>query len=345
MKYALVSALLFFGAIGAVRAGETEDWAAITAMDAGPQKTPQSADEARLLARTQLDLQAKALRDFLTKYPISSNVYDANIRLAAIEATIGMMDGNGQQIQDAMALLADIERNPSAPADKRADAAFRRVCLYLQTLRGKERQMRQDILTAVKGFTDAYPSDMRGPRLLVEVATICDDDPALKRQLLNQAASATHEDALKQHISDDLSRLDMLGKPLPLKFKTLDGSDFDIASEKGNVVVILFWSSQSIPCLLWISKFQAALPTYGKVPPYVVTVSLNLHRDELVKRMHQMHITWPTYFDGGGWNNAVARPFGINALPTVWIVDKQGVLRALDGKDDYASWIPRLLAE
>jgi hypothetical protein len=346
MKHALASALLLFAALSGVRAGETQEWDAITALDTGPGKTPTSRDEARLLAREQLDTQAKAIRDFLAKYPASTHAYDATIRLAGIEATIGMMDGDNRQIEDAMALLAGVERNPGAPADKRADAAFQRVCVYLQTLRGRERQMRDGILTAVRGFNEAYPGDIRGPRLLVEVATICDDDPALKRQLLSEANASTKEPGMKQRIADDLVRLDMLDKPLALKFQTIDGATFDMAAEKGNVVVIIFWSSESIPCLLWIHKFQSSLQTFGKAPPlHVVTVSLNQHLDELKKRMHQMHITWPTYYDGGGWQNAVSHPLGVNALPTVWIVDKQGVLRALDGKDDYATWIPKLLAE
>ena len=159
-------------------------------------------------------------------------------------------------------------------------------------------------------------------------------------------ANSSTQERLEERIADDLSRLDLLGKPLPLKFQAVDGSTFDMAAEKGNVVVVIFWSALSPPCLLWISKFPAALPSFGKEAPLrVVTISLNLHKADLNKRMKQMSITWPTYFDGGGWDNAISHAFGVNALPTVWIVDKQGVLRALDGRDDYAAWIPKLLAE
>jgi hypothetical protein len=58
-----------------------------------------------------------------------------------------------------------------------------------------------------------------------------------------------------------------------------------------------------------------------------------------------LNFTWPINFDGKGWENAVARPLGINALPTVWILDKRGILRTLNARDSYDYWIQRLERE
>ena len=46
-----------------------------------------------------------------------------------------------------------------------------------------------------------------------------------------------------------------------------------------------------------------------------------------------------------GWNGPVVRALGINALPTVWVVDKAGVLRTLNAKTDYRSLVQRLIRE
>ena len=38
-------------------------------------------------------------------------------------------------------------------------------------------------------------------------------------------------------------------------------------------------------------------------------------------------MTWPQYFDGQGWQNKISSSFGIEAIPTVWLLDKKGMMR------------------
>jgi hypothetical protein len=90
--------------------------------------------------------------------------------------------------------------------------------------------------------------------------------------------------------------------------------------------------------------FIAKLPKGEKIQ--VVTVSLDTEKATLLQRLQEFQIAdWPTNFDGRGWDNAVARPLGINALPTVFILDKSGILRACNARDDYGTWIADLLKE
>ena len=56
-------------------------------------------------------------------------------------------------------------------------------------------------------------------------------------------------------------------------------------------------------------------------------------------------MTWPQYFDGLGWGNKFAVSFEITSVPTVWLVDKKGVLRDLNGGDSMAAKVEQLLAE
>jgi len=77
----------------------------------------------------------------------------------------------------------------------------------------------------------------------------------------------------------------------------------------------------------------------------VVTISLDQSRRELDERLRDLPPSWPTHFDGKGWSGPVARSLGINALPTVWILDKKGVLRTLNARESYSTWIQQLLRE
>jgi len=342
MRFHLIAACLVC-ASSALATPDT-DWTVIVAMDAGPSKKPATRDEAQILARTHLAKQKTLIESFLAQYPSDPRAFDARLRLAAILAATGKMDGVPQQTDEATRILAALEKSPDAPLEKRADAGFRRVSLFLQGTIGREAETRDSIVEAARNFVEKYPGDKRGPRLLVEAATVCDNDPALKRKLLNDASSLSKEDALNHRIADDLVRLNHLDKPLELKFSTVQGADFNTGEQKGNVVVIVFWSAESPHSLMWLQSFRSTLQKLPKANVRVVTVSLDTDKKALSQRLKEFQIEdWPTNFDGRGWDNAIARPLGINALPTVFILDKSGVLRALNARDNYGFWIAKLL--
>ncbi|MFZ4776457.1 MAG: redoxin domain-containing protein [Terrimicrobiaceae bacterium] len=322
------------------------DWAAIVAMDAGPSKKPANRDEALMLARLHFAKNKKLIEEFLSKYPSDPRAFDARLRLAAILAATGKMDNLQVQIDDAMRILVALEKTPDVPQEKRADAGFRRVSLYLQSMIGRESEMRGSIVDAAENFVAKYPGDRRGPRLLVEASTVCDSDPELKKKLLNEARALSKEEALNHRIADDLVRINQLGKPLAMKFPTVQGGTFDVAALKGNVVVIVFWSAESPHSLMWMQTFRQAIDKIPSSGLQIATVSLDTNNKALAQRLKEFRMEdWPTNFDGRGWDNAIARPLGVNALPTVFIIDRTGVLRALNARDNYDYWIRKLLRE
>lgn len=344
MKRLLIAILLLWAACA--YATPDTDWTAIVAMDAGPSKKPATREEAQLLARTHLGKQKKLIEVFLSQYPSDPRAFDAKLRLAAILAATGKMDNVPQQTEEAMRILTALEKSSDAPAGKRADAGFRRASLFLQGTIGHESGMRDAIVDTARNFVAKYPGDKRGPRLLVEAATVCDSDPELKRKLLEEARALSKEEELNHRIADDLVRLNLLNKPLALKFSTLQGGTFDISAQKGKVVVVVFWSAESPHSLMWMQSFRSALAKLPKADLRIITISLDTNGNALSQRLREFQIEdWPTHFDGKGWDNAIARPLGINALPTVFIFDKSGVLRALNARDNYGTWITKLLKE
>ena len=329
-----------------ILASSDSDWKAIGEMDSGPKRRPSSREDALLIARAHLAAQRNLIEDFLRKYPDDAHRFDAKLRQASILATQGNMDAASGQINEALSILTALDNNPDVPADRKADVGFRRVSLYLQTLRGREAVMREDIVKSARSFVSKYPGDRRGPRLLVEVSTICDGDPELKRQLLQQARALSKEEALNHRIADDLGRLALLDKPLNLKFKTIQGGTFDTAAHKGDVIIVLFWSAESPHCLLWLTNFRKNISLLPNTSVQVATISLDSRRDVVAKRMTEFGMdSWPTNYEGSGWENSIARSLGINALPTVFLIDKSGILRALNAQDDYTARVRMLLSQ
>ena len=119
MRFLLITAWLVCAA-SALATPDTE-WSAIVAMDAGPTKKPATREEAQILARTHLAKQKALIESFLAQYPSAPQAFDARLRLAAILAATGKMDHVPQQTDEAMRILAALEKSPDAAAEKRAE--------------------------------------------------------------------------------------------------------------------------------------------------------------------------------------------------------------------------------
>jgi hypothetical protein len=66
-----------------------------------------------------------------------------------------------------------------------------------------------------------------------------------------------------------------------------------------------------------------------------IAISLDQSPEILTTYLKAHHLGWPAYCDGKGWNSPLARGFGINSLPTVWLVDESGILRRLNVRGDW----------
>jgi hypothetical protein len=326
-------------------AGVEEEWRYIVSLDAGPKKQPTTREEAEIVAHNHLSIQRKAIQQFLLRYPSDPRAFDAKLRLARILAADGKMANNQGETDDALRLLGELEKSTDVPREKLADAGFARASLSMQNQKDSGESLRESIVWSARNFTAKYPGDRRGPRLLVEAATVCDEVPNQKRDLLEEALRVTDEEPLKRRIEDDLRRLDLLGKPLELKITVLGGREIDLSKLHGNVVVVIFWAGDSPHSLLWLRDFRSSWETLPKEHIRVVTVSLDENQRTLDNSLHELRADWPTHFDGMGWHCPIARSLGINALPAVWILDKKGVLRSINARATYEALINQLLRE
>lgn len=322
-----------------------QDWKEIVALDAGPEQTPKNPAEAIQLTRQQLLAQQKLLLEFLRKYPRDPQAFEARLRLVNIDSTLASLDNNRRGLEQALAKFAELERTIGIPRSSAADAGFRKVSLLFYLARGRELEMRDTIVTSATNYHTRYISDPRGPRLLVEAATICDNAPDTKRDLLETALRDTQEEGLRQRINDDLRRLDFLGRKPELKFTATNGQSFDLSREKGHPTVVVFWAADSPHSLVWMKDFISATNKLPASKCKIVTVSLDKDRKTLDDMSKELGLDYPTYFDGKGWDNSISKPFGINAVPTVWIFDQTGRLRTLNARQDYVAAIQQLMGE
>lgn len=319
--------------------GLRADWDEITSLDA-PVALSRDQAKARQTMIVRLHAQIDANGRFLRESPEDPHAAESRIRLASAEGRLASLKADKAGVQKAVARLRELEKSVPDPR-LRTEAMFRRITLQWQDLGDTPDMRRENARALAMQFSQANPQDRRSSRLLAEAADLSNQHPDEKRKLLDLAASLCSEESLLQRLHDDQLQLSQLGRPVDLRFTATDGTKVDLAEERGRVTAVVFWSAESAPSLVWMgyfAKFADSVPTLR-----VVTVSLDRNRADLDAAMHSLHLLWPTAFDGKGWQNTIARKFGINTLPTLWLIDRKGNLSCLNARENYQLKINELL--
>lgn len=337
----LLSAAL---AVASARAGDAAaDWRGIVALDAGPRGEARDVETARALAAQHLDAQERALRAFMAAYPQDTHSFEARLRLARLLEIRGGFESSEKAKAEARHLLDELEK--TATPEQRVEVDFARVTRLMRGAQRAPKERREQILAAARKFHAEHPGDRRAAVLLVEVATLFDNQPKLKASLLNDASVATMDEGLKRRIADDLRRLDLLGQPVPLAFTSVQGEAVKLEDFRGKPVLLVFFADFSPPATEAVAKLQRVLAEAPKGSVIALGVSLDAKRETLAELMKTRGLSWPVAFDGKGWDSPLARALGINALPTVWLIDKRGRLRSLNALEGAAELIQQLANE
>ena len=116
-------------------------------------------------------------------------------------------------------------------------------------------------------------------------------------------------------------------KAIDFNVKDLDGNDLSLEKYRGNVILLDFWAVWCGPCIAEMPNVKGVYEKYKDANFQIIGISLDRSRDTLVGYLEKEGITWPQFFDENGWQNRVAQMYGINAIPHMYLIDGEGVVR------------------
>jgi len=171
------------------------------------------------------------------------------------------------------------------------------------------------------------------------------DDETAKRISKELMAAENAPDEVKDAAKKALKRIDSVGQPFEMAFAAIDGRQVDVQKMKGKVVLIDFWATWCGPCVAELPNVKKVYDKYHAKGFEIVSISLDKDKRALEHFIEENEMPWPQYFDGKGWGNKFSLENDISAIPSMFLVDKKGVLRDLSAREDLAEKVQKLLAE
>lgn len=313
-------------------------------------------------------LSADKAKEFVTRFADNAHADDAKILRremlkAAVDLGLSERTAEYRELAGGAAPVASAEAATAAGPAPNAAAAedsgetqlikqrLQAAVMQAQRLQeGGRPAMLLDLEKSLRAIMKDFPDR---PELMINFIELAELSGGQKaKELLTEVVSAERlPTEIKEYARTLLNRYGRLGEVLDLKFKAIDGREVDLAKYRGKVVLVDFWATWCMPCLV---ALPGVLEAYAKHNPQgfeIIGISLDEDSEALTNFVKRRKMPWPQYFDGQRWENKFTREFGIMGIPAMWLVDKHGKVRDLEAAQPgelgagLADKIPKLLAE
>jgi peroxiredoxin len=144
-----------------------------------------------------------------------------------------------------------------------------------------------------------------------------------------------------------VSNAQKIGEYAPeISLPNTSDSIIKLSSLKGKVVILDFWASWCGPCIAANKKMAKLYKKYKKSGLEIYGLSIDANKDNWIAAIKKQKLKWIQVNDPGNWQSKTARAWNIEAVPTTFLIDKHGIIVAIDadGKE-LEQQIKKLIAE
>jgi hypothetical protein len=121
-----------------------------------------------------------------------------------------------------------------------------------------------------------------------------------------------------------LKRIDLVGKPLVLSGTSMAGGTIDAKQFQKKLLCVVFWDTTSKPALEDLPLLKTLYDAHHAQGFEILGVNLDPVKAAVIPVLTQHSAKWPQIHEPGGPESVLAKEFGINSLPTMFIVDVDG---------------------
>ena len=122
------------------------------------------------------------------------------------------------------------------------------------------------------------------------------------------------------------------------------GKTLTPGSFAGKVVLVDFWATWCGPCVAELPHLKKTYEKYREKGFEIFAISLDDDKARFEKKVADAGMDWLHFFDGGKWKNELAVLFDVHSIPASFLIDREGVIQAVNLRGEAVSdWVERLL--
>lgn len=143
----------------------------------------------------------------------------------------------------------------------------------------------------------------------------------------------------------ELYRATSIGLPFQFSFKVRDGKTIRAEDYRGKVVLVHVWASRSKQAMGEMPELIRLHADFAERGLVLLGVNTDTTRSTFEKIVDQHGLDWPQHYNDKESDDDFLVAKGVVRIPTYFLVDRQGILRAINPSKQLKETVSDLLAE
>jgi len=264
---------------------------------------------------------------------------------ATRDETLGLLTAleNGQSADRSRlnTLVQEVREDANLTDHDRFVVAARVGGLAIKETQGLDRAARFTAYeTLAKELVAEFPGEAEPYESLLALAND-QPDAAKGKQLAQQLLTLNSPESIKAGAQRMLDRMDMIGKPLDFSFQDSRGATLSADSYRGKIVVLYAWTGMGDNSHRWVSGLL------GQAGEEVICIGLNVDPDASAAqaKISDVSLNSLQVYDPGGLSGPLAEQLNLSRLPTLYLIDRTGVVREIGSLRGFPEKLNQLLKE
>jgi thiol-disulfide isomerase/thioredoxin len=253
---------------------------------------------------------------------------------------------------DGLEKLKDLEdslSNLPGGEEQQAYVAFRVISteniVQMSSPKANIALIQDQYIQSLEKFAEKYPESPEAAEAMIQIGVNYElnRDEAEAQKWYRKIATNFSNTSTGKKAQGAIARLNLEGKTLNLRGKTLDGKDF----QSSGPTIVHYWATWCDPCkndMVELRKIQAK---YAKQNLQVVGVNLDNDAKGAAAFLKDNagKFPWPHIHEQGGFESDLAVKLGVLSLPVTILIDQKGVVvkRSAHFKDDMVEAVDKLM--